>query len=301
MKHFLEISQLSRQQIESLLARALYFKSQKKPPSYSQHTVAHLFYENSTRTRISFELAANRLSMPVVNLELHSSSESKGEVLEDTVRNLAAMGIDTFVMRHSQDGMPQHIAEKLGHAVHIINAGDGSHAHPSQAVLDMMTIMEQKPHLGDLKVAVVGNIRHSRVATSFQCICRTLGIGELVLIAPQIWQPQTVHYGRVTDDLRDGLKDADVVVCLRVQHERLLASESIDLESYRHDFALTARSLAFAKPSVMVMHPGPMNRGVEIDSEVADGPRSFILQQVSNGVYARMAILDALLGAEVQL
>ncbi|MGL5741862.1 MAG: aspartate carbamoyltransferase catalytic subunit [Legionella sp.] len=295
MNHFLEISQLSRQQIESIVQRALYFKQHNNYPSYPQHTVAHLFYENSTRTLVSFELAANRLSMPVINLELQNSSETKGEVIEDTIRTLAAMGIHYFVMRHRQEGIQQHLADHIDNAIHIINAGDGTHAHPSQAVLDMMTIFEKKPRLDQLKIAILGNIKHSRVANSFQCICAQLGIGELVLVAPKIWQPQTVHYGRVTHDLRDGLADADVVICLRVQRERLLESDQLDLDSYRRDFALTQKNLVSAKSDVMVMHPGPMNRGVEIDSEVADGANSFILQQVTNGVFVRMAIFDALM------
>lgn len=297
MNHFLEISQLSRQHIESLLERSFSFKQQHNYPSYKHHTVANLFYENSTRTRVSFELAANHLSMPVVNLDLQNSSETKGEVIEDTIKTLAAMGIRTFVIRHKEEGLQQNLADKLGNEIHIINAGDGTHAHPSQALLDIMTIYEQKPHLEQLKIAVLGNIRHSRVANSFQCICRALGIGELVLVAPKLWQPQSLHYGRVTDNLRDGLDDADVIICLRVQQERLLAEDHLDLDTYRNEFALTQKSLAYAKPDAMVMHPGPMNRGVEIDSDVADGAHSFILRQVANGVFARMAVFDALLRA----
>ncbi|CEG58731.1 aspartate carbamoyltransferase catalytic subunit [Legionella fallonii] len=298
MNHFLEISQLSRQQIESVLQRAIDFKSEPLYPVYAQHTVANLFYENSTRTRVSFEMAANHLSMPVINLDVQNSSENKGEIIADTVKTLAAMGIQFFVVRHKQEGLQQELAAQLGHSVHIINAGDGTHAHPSQAILDMLTIVEQKPHLDKLKIAVLGNIKHSRVANSFQSICSTLGVGELVLIAPELWQPLNPEYGRVTDNLEDGLADADVVICLRVQRERLLETEHLDLESYRRDFALTQKSLAYAKPDVMVMHPGPINRGIEIDSDIADGERSFILQQVANGVFARMAIFDSLLQSE---
>ncbi|MFT4059003.1 MAG: aspartate carbamoyltransferase catalytic subunit [Legionella sp.] len=294
MNHFLDISQLSRQQIEFLIQRAFSFKQSKTYPSLKQYTVANLFYENSTRTRVSFELAANHLSMPMVNLDLQSSSETKGEVIEDTIKTLAAMGINYFVIRHPHNGFPQDLAKKLGDFIHIINAGDGTHAHPSQALLDIMTILEQKPQLNQLKIAVLGNIRHSRVANSFQCISSALGVGELVLIAPERWQPYNVHYGRVTSNLHDGLSDADVVICLRVQHERLLAEDQLDLNMYHQNFALTQKSLRYAKPNVMVLHPGPMNRGVEIDSDVADGECSFILQQVQNGVFARMAIFDAL-------
>lgn len=294
MDHFIEISLLSRTHIESLLQRSLALKEQKQFPVYKHQSVANLFYENSTRTRVSFELAAKYLSMNVINFDTQNSSEQKGEVIEDTLRTLAAMGIQTFVIRHKKEGLQQELAHSLGPQVHIINAGDGTHAHPSQAILDMMTIMEQKPNLDQLKIAVVGNIKHSRVANSFQSICSTLGVGELVLVAPEIWQPQKLIYGRVVADLKEGLSDADVVISLRVQHERLLESEHLDLATYRRDFALTNKSLAYAKPKAMVMHPGPINRGVEIDSEVADGPQSYILQQVRNGVYARMAIFERL-------
>ncbi|KTD24703.1 aspartate carbamoyltransferase [Legionella lansingensis] len=294
MKHFLEISQLSRQEIDRLLHKALYFKSATLYPNYSQHTVANLFYENSTRTRVSFELAAKKLSMSVINLALQSSSEAKGEHIEDTLKTLAAMGINLFVIRHSQDGLQQTLARKIGDNVHIINAGDGKHAHPSQAMLDFMTIYEQKPDFEQLKIAIVGNIRHSRVANSLQCLCATMGVKELTLVAPEVWQPQQVHFGRVTSSLAEGLEAADVVICLRVQHERLQEHEALDLDVYRREFALTPTTLKYAKPDAMVMHPGPMNRGVEIDSEVADGVQSFILQQVTNGVFMRMAILEVL-------
>lgn len=239
MKHFLEISQLSSEQIESLLQRALYFKHTKQYPSYSQSIIANLFYENSTRTRISFELAERHLAMSVVNLDLQTSSETKGEAIEDTIRTLAAMGIQYFVIRHKQDGLQQNLANKLGDTVNIINAGDGTHAHPSQAILDMVTIIEQKKRLDKLKIAILGNIKHSRVANSFQCICSKLGVGELVLISPEIWQPSQVHFGRVTDNLNEGLEGADVVICLRVQKERLLQDDHLDLDFYRNNFALT--------------------------------------------------------------
>ncbi|WP_347251911.1 aspartate carbamoyltransferase catalytic subunit [Legionella sp.] len=298
MNHFLEISQLSSQQINSLLQRALDFKRNNRYPGYAQYTVANLFYENSTRTRVSFELAAKKLSMTTINLNLQSSSEAKGEAIEDTIRTLSAMGINLFVIRHRQDGLQNALAEKLPKNIHIINAGDGQHAHPSQAMLDLMTIVEKKPDLTQLKLAIVGNIRHSRVANSLQCLCAILGISELTLVAPALWQPQKVHYGRVTHSLREGLADADVVICLRVQHERLQENEQMDLATYRREYALTQETIKYAKPDALIMHPGPMNRGVEIDSEVADGPQSCILQQVTNGVFMRMAILESLILCE---
>jgi aspartate carbamoyltransferase catalytic subunit len=295
MSHFLEISQLSKQHIEHLIQRAIQLKHDSTFPNYSKHIVANLFYENSTRTRISFELAARHLSMQVVNLDVQTSSETKGEAIEDTIQNLAAMGIRYFVIRHKQEGLQQELANKVGDSVHIVNAGDGTHAHPSQAVLDLVTIIEQKPQLEQLKIAILGNIKHSRVANSLQCICKTLGVAELVLVCPDLWKPEKLHYGRVTQDLKDGLSEADVVICLRVQRERLLENDHMDLTTYRQHFALTSKSIGYAKSNAMVMHPGPMNRGVEIDSEIADGKQSFILQQVTNGVFARMAILESLI------
>jgi len=294
MNHFLEISQLSRHEVEQLLSRAFFFKNHLNYPAYPKCSLANLFYENSTRTRVSFELAANKLAMPVVNLDLQVSSEAKGELIEDTMKTLAAMGISLFVMRHQNDRLPEAMAEKCGNKIQIINAGDGKHAHPTQAMLDLMTIVEQKPNLELLKIAIVGDIRHSRVANSLQCLFGLMGVGELTLVAPEIWQPESVHHGRITTSLHDGIADADVVICLRVQRERLLANEQLDLASYRQHYALTRKTLAYAKKDAMLMHPGPINRGVEIDSDVADGPQSFILQQVSNGVYTRMAILEAM-------
>jgi aspartate carbamoyltransferase catalytic subunit len=294
MQHFLQISDLATDQIQNILQSAQKMKNSGNYPKLSDQIVANLFYENSTRTLISFELAAKHLSMQVVNVQLQTSSEQKGEVIQDTLATLAAMGIQHFVIRHQQDGIPQAMADFLGNKAHIINAGDGKHAHPSQAMLDMLTILEHKPQLHQLKIAIVGNIKHSRVANSFQMIAKKLGVGQLSLIAPTLWQPTEAIYGEVTDNLRQGLADADVVMCLRVQKERLAEHEHLDLAAYRENFSLTTDSARFAKPDALIMHPGPMNRGIEIDSNVADGPQSVILQQVENGVYARMAILAAL-------
>jgi aspartate carbamoyltransferase catalytic subunit len=294
MNHFLDISQLSKQKILQLIHRALDLKKNPKYPAYPNQVIANLFYENSTRTRVSFELAAKNLGMNVINVDLQGSSETKGETIEDTVTTLAAMGIGYFVIRHRQEGLQQRLADKIKN-IHIINAGDGAHAHPSQALLDMMTIMEQKPQVNGLKIAVLGNVSHSRVAHSFQFICKHLQVKELVLVAPLIWQPHQIQYGYCTADIKDALTDADVIMCLRVQRERLLEHEHLDLTVYRRDFALTANTLAYAKPDVMVMHPGPINRDLELDSSIADGVNSYILQQVTNGVYARMAILEALI------
>ena len=295
MKHLLEISQLTKEEIEHCIQRALYFKNSTTYPVYSDYTVANLFYENSTRTRVSFEMAANHLSMPVINLDLKRSSESKGETIEDTLQSLSAMGIQHVVLRHSENGIQEKMAKAVGDTVRIINAGDGTHAHPSQALLDLMTIIEQKPHLSQLKIAILGNIKHSRVANSLQCIFKTMGIKELVMIAPKPWQPETLHYGHATDDLSRGLADADVVICLRVQKERFSEADSLDLSTYQKEFMLTTEALKGAKADAMVLHPGPVNRNIEIASDVVDGKQSFILKQVNNGVYTRMAILESLI------
>lgn len=297
MKHLLNIQQLSVEDIRWLLERANQFKQQSDFPAYPSVPLATLFYENSTRTRLSFELAAKHLGLPVLHFDTQTSSESKGEVITDTFQTLVAMGIKLFIVRHQQDGLPAQLATQYGDQVHIVNAGDGRLAHPSQALLDLMTIVSHKPAIERLKVAIVGDLRHSRVSNSFQSICATMGVGELALIAPPIWQPEQVQFGHVTASLEEGLHQADVVMCLRVQRERLQATEHLDLALYREQYALTRHSLAYAKPDALVMHPGPMNRGIEIDSDVADGSQSVILEQVQNGVFMRMAILDRLLTA----
>ncbi len=294
MTHFINIAQFSGDQLFSLLKRAQYLKHNKQYPTYPQHTVAQLFYENSTRTRVSFEMAALNLGMRVINIDLDHSSENKGETVEDTITNLAAMGIDYFVIRHQQEGLQQRLAQELDYKIHIVNAGDGTGSHPSQALLDMMTIMEYKPQLADLNIAIVGDVRHSRVANSFQSLCKQLNMRRVTLICPKVWQPKEVLHGEVTHNLHEGLAQADVVMCLRIQRERLLAKDHLDINSYRRDFAITPQSLTHAKKEPLIMHPGPLNREIEIDSSVADGPQSVILEQVTNGVYARMAILEFL-------
>lgn len=294
MQHLLDIHQLRQDDVQTLVQRAMDFKQGLEYPQYPGRSLATLFYENSTRTRVSFELAAQHLGLSVVNVDMQTSSESKGEIIDDTFQTLVAMGINYFVIRHQHDGLPARLAEQYGHGIHVVNAGDGQHAHPSQALLDCMTIMERKPELEKLKIAIIGDLRHSRVANSFQVLSALMGVKELVMVAPTPWQPSHVHYGRVTTSLKDGLENADVVMCLRVQRERLQEAEQLDMVQYRKQYALTSESLNYAKKDAIVMHPGPMNRGVEIDNDVADGPQSVILKQVQNGVFMRMAILDAL-------
>ncbi|PJD92799.1 MAG: aspartate carbamoyltransferase [Legionella sp.] len=295
MKHFLEISQLSYEEVTRLLHRAVYFKTHQDHPQYRPHTLTNLFYEPSTRTRISFEMAAKNLGIRVIDVDVTRSSELKGEMLDDTIHNLFAMGVTLFVIRHPQVGLPQAMAGAFQSGIHVINAGDGTHEHPSQAMLDLMTILSHKPNLKQLKIAIVGDILHSRVANSLQSLCALMGVGELVLVAPEIWHPRALIYGRVTTSLQQGLQNADVVIALRVQKERLLAEETLDLPSYHAAYAITKASLAPVNSDVMIMHPGPINRGIEIDSDVAYGPRSYILEQVKNGIFMRMAILESLL------
>ena len=295
MNHLLDLNALTQQGILALIQRALSFKQNPEHPCYPNYTLANLFYENSTRTRVSFELAAHKLAIPVINVDLDHSSEQKGETIQDTVQTLAAMGIQLFVIRHAQEGLPHALAHQCKAGMHVINAGDGQHAHPSQALLDFMTIMEQKPDLTRLKIAIVGDLRHSRVAHSLQQMCAILNVGELALVSPLIWKPTQVHFGRATTSLKDGISAADVVICLRVQQERLHADEHLNLADYRRDYEITETHLAWAKPDAMVMHPGPINRGIELESVVADGPQSFILEQVKNGVYMRMAIIEHLI------
>lgn len=294
MQHFLKIDALSLDTVHQLIDRAEAFKRGSRK-CYADYRLVTLFYENSTRTRISFELAAHHLSIPVVHFDNAASSEKKGESFEDTLANLQAMGLHLFVMRHSQEDFFHTLVAKASPAMHIINAGDGKNEHPSQAMLDLMTICAHKPKAPSLKIAIVGNISHSRVAHSLMALFQLVGVGDLVLVAPKMWQPEALPFGRVTDSLDEGLKDADVVICLRIQKERLLSQEHIDLLSYKQNFSVTCDRLAIAKPDVAIMHPGPINRGLELTSEVADSKHSLILEQVTNGVFMRMAIIDALL------
>ena len=297
MRHFIEIKDLSKTEILSLIDKASYFKKNINYPNYCQQIVANLFYENSTRTRVSFELAEKKLSMQVINLNMDSSSEQKGEILTDTIENLAAMGINLFVIRHSQNEVFQKLIN-LSSNVQFINAGNGTNAHPSQAMLDAMTIMEQKSDFSSLKVTIIGDIKHSRVANSLQVVLAKLGVRNLTLVAPDLWQPQKILFGTFTNSLTDGLEGADVVICLRVQKERLLHDETIDLDYFRKNYTLTLQNLKLAKNDAMVMHPGPINRGVEMEDEVVASSQSCILQQVTNGVYMRMAIMDLLVTSQ---
>jgi aspartate carbamoyltransferase catalytic subunit len=308
LQHLLTLEGLKRELIEQLLntAEALLPASSsasKKLPLLRGKTVVNLFFEASTRTRTTFELAATRLSADVVNLDVAHSSTSKGESLLDTLATLEAMHCDLFVVRHAASGAAQFFAEHAALGVSILNAGDGRHAHPTQGLLDLFTIRKHKPDFTKLKVAIVGDVVHSRVARSDIEGLHRMHVGELQLIGPKTLVPEHfADYGaRISDRIEDGLKDADVIIMLRLQKERMRGAFIPSESEYFRRYGLTAERLRMAKPDCIVMHPGPMNRGVEIESAVADGPQSVIGEQVRNGLAVRMAVMAHVLGATVPL
>ncbi len=304
LRHFLTIEGLNRAMLTEIMDRAESFSSVtlqqvKKVPILRGKTIVNLFFENSTRTRTTFELAAKRLSADVINLNISTSATSKGESLLDTLHNLQAMQCDMFVVRHHESGTAEFIAANVAPHVSVINAGDGCHAHPTQAMLDMFTIRRHKSHFPDLRVAIVGDILHSRVARSQIQALSTLGVGEIRVIAPKTLLPSNTNTlgVHVYHDLEAGLKDVDVVITLRLQNERMEGALLPSPREFFSRYGLTNDTLAFAAPDAIVMHPGPINRGVEIASEVADGPQSVILEQVTNGIPIRMAVMAMTLGA----
>ncbi len=308
LKHFLTLEGLSRELLIKILDKTEGFlgvarQAVKKVPLCRGKTVANLFFETSTRTRTTFELAAKRLSADVLTLNIAASSTSKGETLLDTLRNLEAMHVDMFVVRHAESGAAHFIAQHVAPGVSVINAGDGRHSHPTQGMLDMFTIRRHKGDFSQLTVAIVGDILHSRVARSQLAALRTLGAGEVRIIAPRTLLPAEPESlgARVFHDLRAGVRDADVVIMLRLQRERMRGAMLPSEHEYFQLFGLTEERLATAKPDAIVMHPGPINRGVEMDSQVADGPRSVILEQVSNGIAVRMAVMALCIGTQNRL
>lgn len=270
----------------------------KKVPILRGKSIFNLFFEPSTRTRTTFEIAAKRLSADVINLNIAASSQSKGETLLDTVNNLSAMHADMFVVRHSQSGAAHLIARHVRPEIHVINAGDGRHAHPTQGLLDVFTIRRYKRDFHNLRVAIVGDILHSRVARSQIHALTTLGVPEVRVIAPKTLLPSKVERlgVHVFHEMADGLKDVDVLLMLRLQNERMVSARLPSKEEYFKYYGLTQEKLALAKPDAIVLHPGPMNRGVEIDSAVADGKQSVILPQVTFGIAVRMAVMSILAG-----
>ncbi len=305
LKHLLSTDGLPRRIIEQILETADRFVSVsdrdvKKVPILRGKSIFNLFFENSTRTRTTFEIAAKRLSADVINLNIGASSTTKGESLLDTVDNLAAMNADMFVVRHSQSGAPHLIAQHVKPGVAVINAGDGRHAHPTQGLLDAYTIRHYKKDFTKLTVAIVGDVLHSRVARSQIHALTTLGVPEVRVIGPKTLLPEAVErFGvKVFHDMRRGLEGADVVVMLRLQNERMSGPLLPSAHEFFKNYGLTAEKLGRAKPDAIVMHPGPMNRGVEIDTPVADGTQSVILPQVTFGIAVRMAVMTLLAGGD---
>ncbi|XSG83939.1 MAG: aspartate carbamoyltransferase catalytic subunit [Methylohalobius sp. ZOD2] len=304
LRHFLTLEALSREWLTRIMDTAESFGSVteqkvKKVPLLRGKTVVNLFFETSTRTRTTFELAAKRLSADVLNLNVAVSATAKGESLLDTIRNLEAMFVDMFVVRHADSGAAHFIARHVAPHISVINAGDGRHAHPTQALLDVFTIRRHKPDFESLKVAIVGDILHSRVARSQIHALKTLGVPEVRVIAPRTLLPVAVEDlgAEPYCDLDAGLEDVDVVIMLRLQRERMQGALLPSEHEYYQCFGLTQARLERAKPDCLVMHPGPINRGVEMASDVADGVHSVILEQVSHGIGIRMAVMALAMGA----
>lgn len=306
LRHLLSIEGLPKKILNQILDTAESFvgvaeREVKKVPLLRGKTVCNLFFENSTRTRTTFEIAAKRLSADVISLNVSTSSQSKGETILDTVDNLIAMHADMFVVRHSQSGAAHFIAKHVPEHIHVINAGDGRHSHPTQGLLDMFTIRKYKPDLHNLRVAIVGDVLHSRVARSEIHALTTLGVPEVRVIAPKTLLPAQVEKlgVHVFHDMKAGLKDVDVVMMLRLQNERMNGAMLPSAQEYFKTYGLTQEKLNLAKPDAIVLHPGPMNRGVEIDSSVADGQQSVILPQVTYGIAIRMAVMAMLAGGQI--
>ncbi len=301
LRHLLTLEGLPRAILTQILDTAESFmdvgeREVKKVPLLRGKSIFNLFFEPSTRTRTTFEIAAKRLSADVVNLNIATSSQTKGEAILDTVDNLAAMHADMFIVRHSQSGAAHFIARHVASHISVVNAGDGRHAHPTQGLLDMFTIRRYKGEFHNLTVAIVGDVLHSRVARSQIHALTTLGVPEVRVIGPKTLLPAGVEQMgvKVFHNMEAGLAGCDVVIMLRLQNERMKGARLPSAQEYFKFYGLTQDKLALARPDAIVMHPGPMNRGVEIDSEVADGPQSVILPQVTYGIAVRMAVMALL-------
>lgn len=298
--HLLDLATMPRERMEMLLERADHFaRGGTVPPALEGVAVCTLFFEPSTRTRLSFQLAAQRLGAHVLGFDVSTSSASKGETDVDTLRTLEAMGVRGFVVRHGGDGAVRALAAHARPGTVLVNAGDGRNAHPTQGLLDMLTLRQVRgPDLSGLKVLVVGDVRHSRVARSDLQGLRTLGVRDIRVSAPANLLPEADELDgcTVVPELDRALDGVDVVMLLRLQRERMVDGLVASLEDYHREYGLDARRLRLAAPGAVVMHPGPVNRGVEVTDEVADGPQSLVLRQVANGVAVRAAVLEALLG-----
>jgi aspartate carbamoyltransferase catalytic subunit len=270
----------------------------RKVPLLRGSTVANLFFEPSTRTRTTFEVAAKRLSADVIDMQLEHSSKNKGEDDVDTLYTLQAMGVDLFVIRHPENGAAAHFARHVAPDVAVLNAGDGSNAHPTQALLDALTIRRHRPDFHNLSVAIVGDVRHSRVAQSNIHALKTLGVPDIRVVAPEGLMLEDPSKLGVTPvfTLAEGIRDVDVVMGLRIQRERMHHERVPSVEEYHRQFGLTRHTLGGLKPEAIIMHPGPINRGVEIDADTAYGPQSVILEQVRNGIAIRMAVMAIIAG-----
>ncbi len=308
LKHLLTTENLPKPIIMEMLDTAESFLSSqgqpiKKVPLLRGKTVVNLFFENSTRTRTTFDIAANRLSADVFTLDIHTSSTVKGETLFDTLKNLEAMQADLFVVRHSAGGAPFFIAQKVTPNIAVINAGDGTHAHPTQALLDLMTIRQHKGNPANLSIAIVGDLKHSRVARSLIHVLKSMSCPDLRAIGPGTLLPNDLHkFGVKTyHKINDGLKDVDVIVLLRLQKERMKSALLPSEREFFNLYGMTENRLQHAKSDAIVMHPGPINRGVEISNEVADGSKQVILDQVTNGIAIRMAVMAVTLSTQQEI
>lgn len=298
LQHLITLDGLSRDELTALLDLAqFYVRAPGDLPARDQslagHTVANLFFEPSTRTRVSFELAAQRLGAEVVNLDMQTSSRVKGETVLDTIYTLQAMHADILVMRDAEPGLPAYVAQHVDPHVCILNAGEAHLSHPTQGLLDALTIRQYRHDFGELTVLIAGDIAHSRVARSAWQALTTLGVGELRIAAPDDLMPAEGEFAGAAryTDIDAAIVGADAVMALRIQRERIIHSQIPDEATYHRTFGITADRLRKAKPDAILMHPGPMNRDVEIASDVADGPQSVIQRQVTNGVAVRMAVL----------
>ncbi|XOJ88949.1 aspartate carbamoyltransferase catalytic subunit [Methylophilaceae bacterium Uisw_097] len=298
LQHLLSIQEMDVSLIKDIFIRADKFlinnQSISKYDVLQGKTICNLFFENSTRTQTTFEIAAKRLSADVINLDIATSSQSKGESILDLINNLIAMGVSIFVVRHSKPGIPAKIAQNIKNMAHVINAGDGNKEHPTQALLDAYTIRSYKKKFDDLKVAIVGDIEHSRVAKSEIYILNKLGVKEVRVIGPESLMPKNINNLNIKafSSMNKGLKDVDAILMLRIQKERMRKNTIPSEKEYFKTYGLNEERLKFAKKDCLVLHPGPINRGVEIDSLVADGKQSVILQQVKNGIAIRMAVME---------
>ena len=295
LKHLLNINNLPKQYIEDIITRAQEFHDDEKIKKYDNKVIASLFFEPSTRTKTTFELASKKISSDFINIDISSSSTSKGESILDMIKTIEAMNCHMFVVRHSVPGTAHYIAESVSNKIAVINAGDGSNEHPTQAMLDMFTIKKHKGSFDNLKISIVGDILHSRVAKSLIHALNTLGAKEINIVGPKKLIPENYSEWNVQyfSNMDDGIHNSDVIIMLRLQKERM-HDALISMDTYYDDYGLNQSRLQHAKKDVIVMHPGPINRGVEIESSVADGPNSVILNQVSYGISVRMAIMSIL-------